>query len=134
MKKETGTRNIQSAARPEKKVPSAPSISVGAVAAEPSLRAGIPPALPPLLSTAHGGIPCGITQSATLLGAAIDGGNNQSRPVLGGVGQDALSYAHRVAQQNQQDLSMLAYAYQQLNQQMNAPNKPFDQGRANPFL
>lgn len=57
---------------------------------------------------------------------------NHNRPVIGGMSQEAVTYAQRLAQQNQEDLSMLAYAYQHMNQQMNAPAN-FDQNGGNPF-
>mmetsp|Transcript_56531 Transcript_56531/g.120064 ORF Transcript_56531/g.120064 Transcript_56531/m.120064 type:complete len:470 (+) Transcript_56531:193-1602(+) len=115
-------------------VSSVPPLAAGVAMLEPVLRTGLTSNLPPEY-TPHNGIPSGIAQDGynNYLGV-LDGNNVHSRPVLGDMSQEALTYAHRVAQQNQQDLSMLAYAYQQLNQQMNPPSKLFDQSGGNPFL
>jgi len=121
---------------PDVNVPSVPPVAAGVAISGTASRTGMAANLPPAY-TVHNGLSSGITQDeyTNYLGS-LDGNNGHNRPTLGGMSQDTLPYAqHGLAQQNQQDLSMLAYAYQQLNQQMNFPNKLFDQNDGgNPFL
>jgi hypothetical protein len=56
-------------------------------------------------------------------GAALNNGQQPGqRPMLGSMTQESLTYAQRLAQQNQTDLSMLAYAYQHMHQQFAPAN------------
>eukprot|EP00579_Thalassiosira_antarctica_P002212 CAMPEP_0201868892 /NCGR_PEP_ID=MMETSP0902-20130614/2603_1 /ASSEMBLY_ACC=CAM_ASM_000551 /TAXON_ID=420261 /ORGANISM="Thalassiosira antarctica, Strain CCMP982" /LENGTH=491 /DNA_ID=CAMNT_0048394293 /DNA_START=32 /DNA_END=1507 /DNA_ORIENTATION=- len=125
-----------STVHPDVNVPSVPPVAAGVAISGTASRTGMTANLP-LTYIAHNGLSSGITQDeyTNYLGS-LDGNNGHNRPMLGGMSQDTLPYAqHGLAQQNQQDLSMLAYAYQQLNQQMNFPNKLFDQNDGgNPFL
>lgn len=112
-------------------------LAASVVLPEPVSGTGMAANLPPGYSVANqaqNGHSSGIAQDEynNFLGS-LDGNNGHNR-MLGGVSQEALTYAQRLAQQNQQDLSMLAYAYQQLNQQMNSPSKLFDQNGGNSWM
>ena len=125
-----------STVHPDVNVPLVPPLAAGVAVSGTASRSGMTSNLPPAY-IAHNGLSTGITQDEynNYLGS-LDGNNGHNQPTLCGMSQDALPYAqHGLAQQNQQDLSMLAYAYQQLNQQMNFQNKLFDQNDGgNPFL
>mmetsp|Transcript_20583 Transcript_20583/g.36998 ORF Transcript_20583/g.36998 Transcript_20583/m.36998 type:complete len:485 (-) Transcript_20583:972-2426(-) len=114
-----------------------PPFAASAPMLAPGLATGVTSNLSPEY-TAPNVIPSGIAQNehTTYVGALDVNNGHSAQPVLsGGLNQETLTnYAQLVGQQNQPDLTMLALAYQQLNQQMSSANKLFDQNNGNPFL
>lgn len=117
-------------------IPSAMPLPAGVAMSEPVSRTAMRVNQPPDFAGGnqlHHCLSSGIAHDEyTNYLSSLDGSHN--RPMIGGMSQEAVTYAQRLAHQNQQDLSMLAYAYQHLNQQMSSPSKIFDQNGGNPFL